>query len=72
MIMLLSLLALIAPLGEVYLGGVLLVAGLLFYEHRLVRPDDLSRLNKAFFTVNGYVSVSMFLFTLIDVALTWS
>ncbi len=72
MIMLLSLLALIAPLGEVYLGGVLLVAGLLFYEHRLVRPDDLSRLNKAFFTVNGYVSVSMFVFTLIDAALTWS
>lgn len=72
MIMLLSLLALIAPLGNLYLGGVLLVAGLLVYEHRLVRADDLSRLNTAFFTMNGYVSLCMFVFTLIDVALTWN
>ena len=71
MIMLLALLALIAPLGNLYLGGVLLVAGLLVYEHRLVKADDLSRLNKAFFTMNGYVSLCMFVFTLIDVALTW-
>lgn len=72
MIMLLSLLALMAPLGNLYLGGVLLVAGLLVYEHRLVRVEDLSRLNTAFFTMNGYVSLCMFVFTLIDVALTWS
>lgn len=72
MIMLLSLLALVAPLGNLYLGGVLLVAGLLVYEHRLVRADDLSRLNTAFFTMNGYVSVCIFVFTLVDAALTWS
>ena len=69
MILLLVLLALIAPLGQVYLGGVLLVAGLLVYEHRLVRPDDLGRLNTAFFTMNGYISLSMLLFTLLDAAL---
>lgn len=72
MIMVLSLLALITPLGNLYLGGVLLVAGLLVYEHRLVRADDLSRLNTAFFTMNGFVSLCMFLFTLIDIALSWT
>lgn len=72
MVLLLLLLAFIASLGGLYLGGVLLVAGLLGYEHRLVRADDLSRLNTAFFTMNGYVSVSIFVFTLIDVALTWN
>lgn len=69
MIMLLSLLAMIAPLGEIYLGGVLLVAGLLVYEHRLVQADDLSRLNTAFFTLNGTISLGLFLFTLADAAL---
>ena len=48
-------LPLAAPVGVLWLGGVALVAGLLFYEHRLVRPDDLSRVNAAFFTVNGVV-----------------
>ncbi|MEZ4483583.1 MAG: UbiA-like polyprenyltransferase [Syntrophotaleaceae bacterium] len=72
MIILLALLALLAPLGSFYLGGVLLVAGLLVYEHHLVKVDDLSRLNMAFFTVNGYVSLGIFGFTLIDVALSWS
>ncbi|APG28482.1 4-hydroxybenzoate octaprenyltransferase [Syntrophotalea acetylenivorans] len=72
MVLLLLFLAFIASLGGLYLGGVLLVAGLLGYEHRLVRADDLSRLNTAFFTMNGYVSVSIFVFTLIDVALTWN
>lgn len=70
MIMLLSFLAMIAPVGEIYLVGVLLVAGLLFYEHRLVRVGDLSRLNTAFFTLNGYISVSLFLFTLADAFLS--
>lgn len=36
-----------------------IVTGLLIYEHRLVRPDDLSRVNVAFFNVNGYISVTL-------------
>jgi 4-hydroxybenzoate polyprenyltransferase len=41
--------------------GLVLVAGLLAYEHRLVKPSDLSRVNAAFFTTNGYISVLFFL-----------
>ena len=48
-------LPLAAPVGGIWLTGVALVAALLLYEHRLVRPDDLSRVNAAFFTVNGVV-----------------
>ena len=40
----------------------LLVVALLLYEHGLVKPHDLSRVNAAFFTVNGYVSVLFFAF----------
>jgi len=53
-------------LGWIYFVGVLIVAGLLIYEHSLVKPDDLSRLDAAFFNMNGYISVTIFLFTLID------
>ncbi|MCC7105507.1 MAG: UbiA family prenyltransferase [Chloroflexi bacterium] len=54
---------LLLGLGPVYWLGVALAAGLLLYEHRLVRPHDLSKLNMAFFNVNGYLSVGFFLFT---------
>jgi 4-hydroxybenzoate polyprenyltransferase len=47
-------------LGIVYWVGVLLVAALLVYEHSLVAPDDLSRLDLAFFNVNGYIAVILF------------
>jgi 4-hydroxybenzoate polyprenyltransferase len=47
----------LAPLHPVYLGGVAGVATLLAYEHSLVKPHDLSRLDAAFFGVNGWVSV---------------
>lgn len=53
-------------LGWIYFVGVLVVAGLLLYEHSLVKPDDLSRLDAAFFNMNGYISVTIFVFTLID------
>lgn len=53
-------------LGWVYFVGVFVVGGMLYYEHRLVKPDDLSRLDAAFFNMNGYISVTIFLFTLID------
>lgn len=66
MILLLLLLTLSQGLGLIYLVGVLVVAGLLIYEHLLVKPDDLSRLDAAFFNMNGYISVTIFLFTLAD------
>jgi 4-hydroxybenzoate polyprenyltransferase len=60
-----------AGLGWVYLIGVLAVAILLGYEHWLVRPDDLSRVNQAFFQVNGVVSVGLFLVVLVQVLVGW-
>src|SRR5579863_9414897 len=47
-------------LGWIALAGLALVATLLAYEHALVKPSDLSRVNAAFFTVNGYISVLFF------------
>lgn len=46
--------------------GVLIAGLLLFYEHRLVRPDDLSRLDAAFFNMNGYISIEIFIFTVLS------
>jgi 4-hydroxybenzoate polyprenyltransferase len=56
-------------LGWFYWIGVVVVAALLVYEHLLIRPDDLRRLDAAFFTVNGVISVVFFLFVLADVTL---
>ncbi len=50
-----------AGLGAVYFGGVALGAALVAYEHQLVKPGDLRRLDAAFFTMNGIVSVVVFL-----------
>jgi 4-hydroxybenzoate polyprenyltransferase len=52
--------------GVLYWIGVAVVAGLLAYEHSLVRPDDLSRLNAAFFTMNGVISVAFAAFVIAD------
>ncbi len=57
MIVLLLVLARVAHLGAIYLAGVAVTALLLAWEHRLVRADDLSRVNVAFFTANGCVSL---------------
>ena len=54
-------------LEVLYLIGVGLVALILVYEHTLVRADDLSKINMAFFTTNGVISVVYFLFTVSDV-----
>jgi 4-hydroxybenzoate polyprenyltransferase len=53
--------------GVVYWLGVAAVAVLLGYEHSLVRPGDLRRLDAAFFTVNGVISIVFFAFVLVDV-----
>jgi 4-hydroxybenzoate polyprenyltransferase len=55
------------PVGVPYWLGVVAVALLLAYEHALVRPGDLRRLDTAFFTMNGVISVGFFLFVLLDV-----
>jgi 4-hydroxybenzoate polyprenyltransferase len=56
-------------LGVLSLAGIAAVTVLLIYEHRLVKPDDLSRVDAAFFTMNGYVSVLFFLFWAADIFL---
>lgn len=55
-----------AGFGAWYVGGVVAAACLLAYEHQLVRPGDLSRLDAAFFTMNGVMSVTVFAFALVD------
>lgn len=47
------------PLGAIYFAGVAVVAALLIYEHALVRPDDLTRVNVAFFQVNVVISLGL-------------
>ncbi len=55
--------------GALALAGVGAIVALLIYEHSLVKPADLSRVNAAFFTMNGYVSVLFFLFWAADIFL---
>jgi len=61
MLGLLVMLAEMSGLGWIALAGLAAVAALLAYEHLLVKPSDLSRVNAAFFTINGYISVLFFL-----------
>jgi 4-hydroxybenzoate polyprenyltransferase len=56
----------IFKLGGVYWTGMFLTAGLFLYEHSLIREDDLSKLDFAFFNMNGYISATVFIFTLMD------
>lgn len=56
--------------GLWYWAGVVAVAGLLAYEHLLVRPGDLCCLDAAFFTVNGLISIVFFVFVALDVVVT--
>ena len=60
------LLQFVDELGILYSGGVIIVAGLLIYEHSLVRPDDLSQINIAFFNMNGIISIGLMLFVIAD------
>ena len=54
------------PVGWLYALGVLVAAALLLYEHSLVRGDDLSKLDAAFFTMNGVISLTFFGFVLVE------
>jgi 4-hydroxybenzoate polyprenyltransferase len=70
-LMIVCLLALVYTLhlGALAVAGTVAVAALLVYEHRLVKANDLSRVNAAFFTMNGYASVLFFLFWAADILL---
>lgn len=59
-------LAAVTELSGWYLLGTIIAGAILVYEHMLVKPRDLSRLNMAFFTMNGILSIVVFAFTLID------
>ncbi|MFJ5233110.1 menaquinone biosynthesis prenyltransferase MqnP [Kitasatospora sp. NPDC088391] len=52
--------------GGFFWCGLAVVAGAFVYEHTIVKPNDLSRLNRAFFSTNGFVGISLFAFALID------
>lgn len=52
--------------GSIYAIGVVVAAALLFYEHSLVKPGDISRLDAAFFTMNGIISMAFFVFVLAE------
>jgi 4-hydroxybenzoate polyprenyltransferase len=52
--------------GALWWVGLAVVAAAFVYEHALLRPDDLSRLNRAFFTVNGFVGIALFCFAVAD------
>jgi 4-hydroxybenzoate polyprenyltransferase len=69
MILLLIGLGVSLGLGWMYYLGVAATAGLLIYEHRLITPSDMSRIDVAFFTVNSYIAGVLFLFTLADALL---
>ena len=62
-------LVLVFQLGALSVAGILAVVILLVYEHGLVKAHDLSRVNAAFFTVNGYVSILFFAFWAADILL---
>lgn len=66
-VLLLFSLNLYTDLGYIYFIGVCGVTGLLFYEHTLVKPQDLSKINIAFFSVNGMISIGLMVVTIIDI-----
>lgn len=66
----LALVGVAAQLGIVYWLGLAAVSTILFWEHRVVTADDLSRINRAFFDFNAYVSIGYFLVTAGDLMLT--
>jgi len=62
----LALTGLVFHLGAFYWLGIIAAGGLFVYEHSLVREGDLTRLDMAFFNMNGYISVTVFAFTVLD------
>jgi len=69
MISMLVVFGLLCKLETIYYLGVACVTGFLIYEHRLVSPNDISRIDTAFFTLNGFVSLGFLAFVVLDVLL---
>jgi len=57
-----------SQLNFFYYIGVILTAGALFYQHLIVNPKDLSRINAAFFSMNGFISLTLFMATWLSLA----
>ena len=66
MVVPLLVLGVVYPLGPIYFVGVAAVAALLVYEHSLVRSDDLTRVNVAFFQVNVVISMGLLVVAVVD------
>ncbi|MCJ1679253.1 4-hydroxybenzoate octaprenyltransferase [Streptomyces sp. APSN-46.1] len=60
--------ALATGAGALFWFGLLIVAAAFLYEHTIVKPHDLSRLNRAFFTVNGFIGIALFACAVLDLA----
>ncbi|MFJ1745831.1 menaquinone biosynthesis prenyltransferase MqnP [Streptomyces sp. NPDC088116] len=58
--------ALATGAGAFFWAGLLIVAGAFLYEHTIVKPHDLSRLDRAFFSVNGFIGIALFVCALLD------
>lgn len=61
----------VTPLGGWYLAGMVIACGILFYQHFILSPKDMSRLQTAFFTMNSTLSIVLFAFTLIDLVVRY-
>ncbi|MFC5000665.1 menaquinone biosynthesis prenyltransferase MqnP [Dactylosporangium cerinum] len=59
----------LVDLGWLWWIGLVVTAAAFIYEHAIVRPDDLSRVNRAFFTANGFVGIALFVFALLDLTI---
>lgn len=69
MVGVLAVILLLTDLGAVFIVGIVLVSILLIYEHAIVKPHDLSRVNMAFFNINGAVSLLLMALTVTDIML---
>ncbi len=56
-----------ASLGWLFLLALIVIAALLHYEHELLSPNDLSKIDTAFFTINGYISITIFVIAALDI-----
>jgi 4-hydroxybenzoate polyprenyltransferase len=56
-------------LGWLWWVGLALTAGAFGYQHVVVTPTDLSKVNRAFFTANGFVGIALFIFAVLDLSL---